>query len=82
LQSSHDRNTGRIGDVSIVVDNVNISPNRPAAHTHSNALDTESLCILKGVSCWSIRADVHVIDYDGNITDAMLSATGTRCSTP
>ncbi|KAJ5473733.1 Exoribonucleasephosphorolytic domain 1 [Penicillium sp. IBT 31633x] len=41
---------------------------------HSNALDTESLCILKGVSCWSIRADVHVIDYDGNITDAACIA--------
>lgn len=37
---------------------------------HSNALDTESLCIVKGVSCWSIRADVHVIDYDGNLVDA------------
>lgn len=37
---------------------------------HSNALDTESLCILKGVSCWSIRADVHVVDYDGNLIDA------------
>lgn len=40
----------------------------------SNALDTESLCILKGVSCWSIRADVHVIDYDGNLTDAACIA--------
>lgn len=37
---------------------------------HSNALDTESLCIIKGVSCWSIRADVHVIDFDGNLIDA------------
>ncbi|KAJ9203218.1 hypothetical protein DTO164E3_2689 [Paecilomyces variotii] len=37
---------------------------------HSNALDTESLCIVKGVSCWSIRADVHVLDYDGNLIDA------------
>jgi exosome complex component RRP45 len=37
---------------------------------HSNALDTESLCILKGVSCWSIRADVHITDYDGNLIDA------------
>ena len=36
---------------------------------HSNALDTESLCIVQGVSCWSIRADVHVIDYDGNLID-------------
>lgn len=40
----------------------------------SNALDTESLCIIKGVSCWSIRADVHVIDYDGNLTDAACIA--------
>ncbi|KAJ5815653.1 exosome complex endonuclease 2/ribosomal RNA processing protein, partial [Penicillium riverlandense] len=37
---------------------------------HSNALDTESLCIIQGVSCWSIRADVHVLDFDGNLTDA------------
>lgn len=36
---------------------------------HSNALDTESLCILKGKSCWEIRADVHVTDYDGNLID-------------
>lgn len=36
---------------------------------HSNALDTESLCILKGKSCWEIRADVHVTDYDGNLVD-------------
>ncbi|KAJ5684570.1 Exoribonuclease phosphorolytic domain 1 [Penicillium maclennaniae] len=46
----------------------------------SNALDTESLCILKGVSCWSIRADVHILDYDGNLTDAACIAimTGLR----
>ncbi|EED21927.1 exosome complex endonuclease 2/ribosomal RNA processing protein, putative [Talaromyces stipitatus ATCC 10500] len=37
---------------------------------HSNALDTESLCILKGKSCWNIRADVHVTDYDGNLIDS------------
>ncbi|OKL61614.1 hypothetical protein UA08_03615 [Talaromyces atroroseus] len=36
---------------------------------HSNALDTESLCILKGKSAWNIRADVHVIDFDGNLID-------------
>ncbi|KAJ5369058.1 Exosome complex component rrp45 [Penicillium cataractarum] len=43
----------------------------------SNALDTESLCILKGVSCWSIRADVHVLNYDGNLTDAACIAVMT-----
>ncbi|KAI0462492.1 hypothetical protein LJB42_003986 [Komagataella kurtzmanii] len=35
----------------------------------SNALDLESLCIIAGQKCWSVRADVHIIDYDGNMTD-------------
>ncbi|KAJ6016200.1 hypothetical protein N7540_010791 [Penicillium herquei] len=41
---------------------------------HSNALDTESLCIVKGVSCWNITAYVHVVDYDGNLTDSACMA--------
>ncbi|KAJ5921133.1 Exoribonuclease phosphorolytic domain 1 [Penicillium verhagenii] len=41
---------------------------------HSNALDTESLCIIKGVSCWSITAYIHVINFDGNLTDAACIA--------
>ncbi|KAJ5888670.1 Exoribonuclease phosphorolytic domain 1 [Penicillium taxi] len=41
---------------------------------HSNALDTESLCLVKGVSCWSIRADVHVLGFDGNLIDASCMA--------
>lgn len=36
----------------------------------SNALDTESLCLIAGAKCWSIRADVHVLSHDGNLTDA------------
>lgn len=36
----------------------------------SNAIDTESLCIIAGAKCWSIRADVHVLDYDGGLVDA------------
>lgn len=36
----------------------------------SNAIDTESLCIVAGVKCWSVRADVHVLDYDGGLVDA------------
>lgn len=55
----------RQGDLELYVTNVVDRVVR-----HSNALDTESLCILKGVSCWSIRADVHVVDYDGNLIDA------------
>ncbi|KAL5003379.1 ribosomal protein S5 domain 2-type protein [Aspergillus recurvatus] len=56
---------GRQGDLEAYVTNVVDRVVR-----HSNALDTESLCILKGVSCWTIRADVHITDYDGNLIDA------------
>ncbi|RAL15229.1 exosome non-catalytic core subunit RRP45 [Aspergillus homomorphus CBS 101889] len=55
---------GRQGDLETYVTNV-----LDRVIRHSNALDTESLCIVKGVSCWSIRADVHVTDYDGNLID-------------
>ncbi|KAK4502292.1 hypothetical protein PRZ48_005717 [Zasmidium cellare] len=40
----------------------------------SGALDTESLCIIAGQKCFHIRADVHVLDYDGNIADASCLA--------
>lgn len=40
----------------------------------SNALDTESLCLAKGVACWNVRADVHVVDSDGNLIDAACLA--------
>ncbi|KAL2872578.1 exosome non-catalytic core subunit RRP45 [Aspergillus lucknowensis] len=56
---------GRQGDLEAYVANV-----LDRVIRHSNALDTESLCILKGVSCWTIRADVHITDYDGNLIDA------------
>ena len=51
---------------------------------HSNALDTETLCIMKGQSCWGIRADVHVTNYDGNLIDCacigiMTSLQHFRC---
>ncbi|PYH43111.1 exosome non-catalytic core subunit RRP45 [Aspergillus saccharolyticus JOP 1030-1] len=56
---------GRQGDLETYVTNV-----LDRVIRHSNALDTESLCIVKGVSCWSVRADVHITDYDGNLIDA------------
>ncbi|KAI5306819.1 hypothetical protein KEM56_006976 [Ascosphaera pollenicola] len=40
----------------------------------SNALDTESLCLAKGLACWHIRADVHVVDADGGLIDACCIA--------
>ncbi|KAF5865134.1 hypothetical protein ETB97_005038 [Aspergillus alliaceus] len=56
---------GRQGDLESYASNV-----LDRVIRHSNALDTESLCVLKGVSCWTVRADVHVTDYDGNLIDA------------
>ncbi|GAB5364880.1 hypothetical protein AAMO2058_001008100 [Amorphochlora amoebiformis] len=35
----------------------------------SNAVDTESLCILSGSRVWEIRCDVRVLDDDGNLGD-------------
>lgn len=40
----------------------------------SNALDTESLCLIAGQKCWSLRVDVHVLSHDGNLTDAACFA--------
>ena len=40
----------------------------------SNALDTESLCLLAGRKCWSLRVDVHVLDHDGGLVDASCIA--------
>jgi exosome complex component RRP45 len=43
----------------------------------SNALDTESLCIVAGQKCWTVRADVHVLNHDGNLVDAACIAVVT-----
>lgn len=40
----------------------------------SNALDTESLCLIAGRKCWSVRADLHVLSHDGNLVDAACFA--------
>ncbi|KAK8055833.1 hypothetical protein PG993_001060 [Apiospora rasikravindrae] len=40
----------------------------------SNALDTESLCLVAGQKCWSIRVDLHVLSHDGNLIDASCLA--------
>jgi len=36
----------------------------------SRCIDTESLCITTGRRVWTIRVDVHVLNYDGNVIDA------------
>ncbi|KAI2642868.1 ribosomal protein S5 domain 2-type protein [Xylaria nigripes] len=40
----------------------------------SNALDLESLCLIAGQKCWSIRVDLHVLSHDGNLIDAACLA--------
>ncbi|OIW33657.1 hypothetical protein CONLIGDRAFT_652165 [Coniochaeta ligniaria NRRL 30616] len=40
----------------------------------SGALDTESLCLVAGQKCWSVRVDVHVLSHDGNLIDAACFA--------
>ncbi|KAK4252371.1 ribosomal protein S5 domain 2-type protein [Corynascus novoguineensis] len=40
----------------------------------SGALDTESLCLVAGQKCWSVRVDVHALSHDGNLTDAACLA--------
>lgn len=37
-------------------------------------MDTESLCIIAGQKCFSVRADVHIIDHDGGLIDASCIA--------
>ncbi|KAL7664547.1 Uncharacterized protein ABC855_g2692 [[Candida] zeylanoides] len=36
----------------------------------SNALDLEALCIVAGAKVWSIRADIHFLDFDGALVDS------------
>lgn len=40
----------------------------------SRAIDTESLCIVAGRKCWSVRADVHILEADGGLVDASCIA--------
>ncbi|KAL2256181.1 hypothetical protein VTK26DRAFT_2062 [Humicola hyalothermophila] len=40
----------------------------------SGALDTESLCLVAGQKCWSVRVDVHALSHDGNLIDAACVA--------
>jgi exosome complex component RRP45 len=40
----------------------------------SSALDTESLCIVAGSKCFSLRADIHILNHDGNLVDASCIA--------
>jgi exosome complex component RRP45 len=36
------------------------------------AIDLESLCIITGQKVWNIRVDIHILEDDGNVLDAVL----------
>eukprot|EP00611_Tribonema_gayanum_P024279 TRINITY_DN5322_c0_g1_i1.p1 TRINITY_DN5322_c0_g1~~TRINITY_DN5322_c0_g1_i1.p1 ORF type:complete len:506 (-),score=156.14 TRINITY_DN5322_c0_g1_i1:32-1549(-) len=40
----------------------------------SQALDTETLCIVAGEKVWQLRVDVHILDNGGNLVDAAALA--------
>ncbi|KAK4894524.1 hypothetical protein LTR28_002029, partial [Elasticomyces elasticus] len=40
----------------------------------SGALDTESLCLIAGRKCFSVRADIHVLAHDGGLLDCSCVA--------
>lgn len=41
----------------------------------SRAVDMESLCVITGQRVWNVRVDIHILEDDGNVIDAvMLSA--------
>ncbi|XP_032811329.1 exosome complex component RRP45 [Petromyzon marinus] len=43
----------------------------------SRCVDTESLCVIAGEKVWQIRADVHLLNHDGNVLDAATVAAVT-----
>uniref|UniRef100_A0A7N6AZC3 Exosome complex component RRP45 n=1 Tax=Anabas testudineus TaxID=64144 RepID=A0A7N6AZC3_ANATE len=41
---------------------------------NSKCIDTESLCVVSGEKVWQIRVDVHMLNHDGNLMDAVSIA--------
>ena len=39
----------------------------------SKCLDEESLCIVSGKYVWKVNVEIGVIQYDGNLVDAVLN---------
>ncbi|KAF1997081.1 exoribonuclease [Amniculicola lignicola CBS 123094] len=60
---------GRPTDAEIILSRI-----LEKAIRRSNALDTESLCIIAGSKCFALRADVHIVDHDGGLIDASCIA--------
>lgn len=64
-----------IGSDKYGVSRVELSRMLERSIRDSDALDTESLCVVSGEKVWSIRCDANVLDHDGNIIDAASLAT-------
>jgi exosome complex component RRP45 len=60
---------GRPTDAEIILSRI-----LEKAIRRGGALDTESLCIIAGAKCFSLRADVHIVDHDGGLIDASCIA--------
>lgn len=41
---------------------------------NTRLVDTESLCIVPGETVWTVRVDVHILDYDGSLIDVVTAA--------
>jgi len=55
------------------------------AHVSSRVLDVESLCLVRGRLCWMVYIDALVLNYEGNLMDAVVMASwaalrATRCA--
>ncbi|GME77801.1 unnamed protein product [Ambrosiozyma monospora] len=61
--------SGQTSNSKQSADEVLISRLIEKAIRRSNALDLESLCIIAGSKCWSIRADLQFLNFDGNFID-------------
>ncbi|XP_041964049.1 exosome complex component RRP45 isoform X1 [Alosa sapidissima] len=46
----------------------------------SKCFDMESLCVISGEKVWRINVDVHVLNHDGNLMDAVSIAAITSLS--
>ena len=45
------------------------------AFKSSRAVDMESLCVVTGQRVWNIRVDIHILEDDGNVLDAVMLST-------
>lgn len=60
---------------NISVDEAELSRLLERSIRDSDAIDTESLCIIGGEKVWCIRCDLRVLDDGGNLADACSIAT-------